>query len=362
MISIGLTERECKEYSFLKIIRSKIEGRPLDGLEYRASQTVSDKIHKAPQGCFIPADVLSYRTASDYTKGTATAGGDLIQTTLLAQSFIEILIANMAILKLGATVLDGLVGDIAIPKQTGRSSASWVVEDAEGDPAPAVFGQVLLSPKSITCNATFSRKLLLQSSISVEQFVRMDLARSIALGIDYAAIAGSPVSGQPQGIIGGTNVNPVEMGTDGDYPSYDKMIEFISAVALCNALIGTKQGFLTNSSVACKLMTTPKIASSEYPVFVWEGSLNNGTVCGFKAVVSNQIPSNLTKGQGTGLSACIFGCFDQLILGQWGSLDLLVDPYTYGSQGTTKVVCFQDVDLALRHGQSFATSVDIKTA
>ena len=82
------------------------------------------------------------------------------------------------------------------------------------------------------------------------------------------------------------------------------------------------------------------------------------TLNGYKAGVSNNVPSNLTKGSGTNLSAIIFGNWRDLIVGQWGGIDLQADPYTAGDEGAVIVRVFVDVDVALRHAASFSAMQD----
>jgi Phage capsid family len=70
----------------------------------------------------------------------------------------------------------------------------------------------------------------------------------------------------------------------------------------------------------------------------------------------------LTKGTSSGVaSAILFGNFQDLIIGMWGSLDLMVDPYTGSTAGTVRVVTLQDVDVAIRNVESFSTMVDALT-
>jgi hypothetical protein len=57
----------------------------------------------------------------------------------------------------------------------------------------------------------------------------------------------------------------------------------------------------------------------------------------------------------------VFGNFADLVIGMWGSLDLMVDPYTGSTAGTVRVVALQDVDVQLRNVVSFATMVDALT-
>ena len=78
--------------------------------------------------------------------------------------------------------------------------------------------------------------------------------------------------------------------------------------------------------------------------------------------VTTHVPFDLTKGSTSGTcSAMIFGDFSQLMMGFWSSPDVLVDPYTGGSAGNTRVIVLQDVDVAVRHAQSFAACLDYTT-
>jgi hypothetical protein len=94
--------------------------------------------------------------------------------------------------------------------------------------------------------------------------------------------------------------------------------------------------------------------------FVWENG--NTPLNGYGCAVTNAMPSNLTKGTGTNLSAAIFGNWADLVIGMWGSLDLTVDTTTLGTSGAVRVIALQDVDIAVRNTESFATFADIITA
>ena len=116
-------------------------------------------------------------------------------------------------------------------------------------------------------------------------------------------------------------------------------------------------GYLTNAKVRGKLKQVSKVSGQNG--FVYDGDMVNG----YRTGISNQVPSNLTKGSASGIcSAILFGNFADLIIGQWGSLDLMVDPYTGSTAGTVRVVALQDVDVAVRHAESFAAMKDALTA
>ncbi len=73
------------------------------------------------------------------------------------------------------------------------------------------------------------------------------------------------------------------------------------------------------------------------------------------------MPSDLTKGVGTGLSAMLFGNFGDIIIGEWGVIELLVDELTLKKQGIIELTSYMLVDLAIRHPQSFAAIKDMDT-
>ena len=74
------------------------------------------------------------------------------------------------------------------------------------------------------------------------------------------------------------------------------------------------------------------------------------------------MPSDLKKGTGTNLSAMLFGNFSDVIVGQWGGLDIIVDPYTLKKSAQVEITMNAWHDVFVRHDESFAAIKDIKTA
>ncbi len=109
-----------------------------------------------------------------------------------------------------------------------------------------------------------------------------------------------------------------------------------------------------------KLAQTPKQSSGVEGNFLLGPPWNE--LYGYPFVVSNQVPSNLTKGSSSGVcSAMFFGVWSNLLIGQWSGIDLLVDPYTGSSAGTVRVTAFADVDVAVRYAEAFAACLDLTT-
>lgn len=354
---IGMSQKEVKQYSFLRALNALAnptdrKAQEVAAFEREVSDAVASKMGRSAQGLFVPQDVQR----RDMVVGTPAAGGNLVATDLLAASFIDMLRNRMMVISMGAKLLTGLQGNIAIPRQTGGATAYWVAEGNAPTESQQAVDQVTMSPKTVGAYTDISRKLLLQSSIDVESFVRSDLATVLALAIDLAAINGSGASNQPTGLLSASGVGVVPGGTDGAAPAWSHIVALETAVAVANADVAS-MGYLTNAKVRGKLKTTSKVSGQNG--FVWE---DGKTINGYTAGVSNQVPSNLTKGSGTNLSAILFGNWADLVIGQWGTLDLMVDPYSNSTSGTVRVVALQDVDIALRQAASFAVMKDAITA
>lgn len=356
---IGMSRTEAKRFSFVRALNALAnptnrKAQEEAAFEREASDAFGAKLGRSAQGFFVPVEVQS----RDLNVGTATAGGNTVATNLLAANFIDLLRNKLALTGMGAQFLSGLVGQIAIPRATSGATSYWVAESGAPTESQQAFDQVTMSPKTVGAFTDISRKLLLQSSIDVESFVRNDLATVLALAIDLAAINGSGQNNQPKGILNTSGIGSVVGGDNGAAPTWADIVDLESAVSIANADVGTL-GYLTNAKVRGKLKQTSKVSGQNG--FIWEAG--NTPVNGYMAAVSNQVPSNLTKGTSDGVcSAILFGNFADLIIGQWGVLDLMVDPYSGSTSGTVRVVALQDVDVAVRHAESFAAMKDALTA
>lgn len=354
---IGLDKRETKRYSLMRAINAL--ANPGDAAAQRAaaferecSEAVSAKLGKQARGFMVPTEVQR----RDLNVTTATAGGNLVATDLLGGSFIDALRNAMVIDRMGTRMLTGLVGNIAIPRLSGTGTAYWVAENTAPTESDQTIAQVTMSPKTVGAFTDISRRLLLQSSIDVEAMVQNDLATILGLAIQQAAINGSGASNQPSGILTRVTASVIG-GTNGAAPTWANIVQLESDVAVANADVGTL-GYLTNARVRGKLKTTSKVTGQNG--FVWDDG--DTPMNGYRTAVTNAVPSNLVKGtSGAVCSAIIFGNFADLVIGMWGSLDLMVDPYSGSTAGTVRVVALQDVDVQLRNVVSFATMVDALT-
>jgi len=355
---IGMSGVEVKRYSIVRALHAL--ANPADRkaqdaatFERECSEAVGQRLGRSAQGLFVPYDVQR----RDLNAGAATAGGNLVGTDLMSGSFIEQLRNKMVIAGMGTQFLDGLVGDIAIPKQTGGATAYWLAESGAPTESQQVVGQVNMSPKTVGAFTDISRKLLKQSSIGVEGFVQNDLASVLGLAIQLGAIQGGGAN-EPTGILNTVGIGDVAGGTNGLAPTWGHIVDLESDVAVADADVGSL-GYLTNAKVRGKLKKTFVDAGSNAER-VWDKGAD--PLNGYKGEVTNAVPSNLTKGTSVGVcSSIIYGNFSDLVVGLWGGLDLLVDPYTGGTSGTVRVIAHQDVDVAVRNAESFSAMLDALT-
>jgi HK97 family phage major capsid protein len=354
---IGMSGKELRQYSFLRAINAAVaKDWSGAGLEKEASDAVAKRFGRTPRSFFIPNDVV-VGEKRDLVVGTPTAGGYLVQTQHLPM--IEMLRNRMILAQAGTRILSGLVGDVAIPKHTASGTGYWLAESGAPTESQQTLGQVALTPHTFGAFTDISHKLLVQSSLDVENFVRDDLSRVIALGIDYAGLHGDDGTdpNQPDGIALTSGIGSVVGGTNGAAPSWSHVVDLEKEVAIDNAE-ANNMAYVTNAAVRGKLKKTFRNATyGEIPI--WEGSELNG----HRALVSNQVRSNLTKGSATSVcSAVFYGNWDDLVMGMWGEgIDILVDPYSLSTQRAVRVVAFQDVDFAARQAQSFAAMLDALT-
>lgn len=359
---LGLGKREVEGFSIVRAMRAISEHRPQDAaFEFEASDAIGQALGRKARGLYVPADVLYERVDPDALKlrdvTKATTGGQLVATNLLAGSFIELLRNSMKVASMGARMLPGLVGDVAIPRQATGAVAAWVGEGGTTSESDATFDQVTLNPKTITVRTDMTRRMLLQSTPAIEGVIRADLAMALGLGIDSAAINGTGASNQPRGIRNVVGVGLVALGTNGAVPTWDSQVDLVKTAKIANADQGTL-GFLTNASAWGKLMKTVKVGT--FPEYILE---DPGTsLLGRRFETSEQVPSNLVKGaSGAVCSAEIYGNWAELLIGEWGVLDLFPDPYVLGDSGGLAIRAFKDIDIAVRHAASFAIIVDMLT-
>lgn len=367
---------DAKGYSLARAIDAKMSGKSLTGIELEVSQELQKRNtalgrNERDGALAIPltlavsplqrrsvdviGNLLGLNAVERRSLNAATTGTAGIPT-ILGSTIIEML-RNKVVLNLaGATILTGISGVFDMPKQSGQPSVTIGGEGiTQSESAAAVASKVTFTPKTITGNSKVTRRFMVQamSSLDVENFLRMMILNQIALGIDYEGINGPGTSNRCTGLLQNSSVTTVALGTNGAAATFAKMVEMETNVADANA-DGDSMAYITNAKGRGHLKTTLK-ASAAGSTMLWE----NGQVNGYRALMSNQMPKNLTKGSGTNLSSVLFGDFSQLVIALWTGIDILTDPYTGGNEGATSIYCHQDFDIQVRWAEAFSKIVDL---
>jgi len=287
--------------------------------------------------------------------GGAGSGAQIVADNLVAGSFIEKLYANSVVLPF-ATILPGLIGNVEIPRQTGSAVGYWMNESDQVTPTDLSLDQVTLTPKEVQSYTLVSRKLLIQSTPQADMLIRNDFARSIALAVDKAAILGSGASNEPEGFdsqIPSGNVVDLAVGSAANTGAAPTLADFARAFGLVRE--GNAMGqvhYLMRPRAEAYLMAAPKLGGTDSAMIVENGMLADFGMVG----TTTQIPVDTAAGSGTGLDldAVFAAILADVLVGMWSGIDVVVDPYSRLANRQIAFSGIQDLDIAIRHPESFA--------
>lgn len=340
-----------RSFSFSKMLREACEGN-VTGLEADVLALGAEEYKRqngsAPKGVVLPSAFL--RASAGQNAGTNADGG--YAKEVMPVRYIDALKERLVIAKLGATILGDLVGTVPVVS-VSEISAAWKAEGATTSVSKSTFARVELTPHRASVVAAFSKDLLAQTSADVEGMLLDRIMSAHATLIEDAAINGNGTGNAPTGILNTTGIEVVEMGTNGDAITWGKVVDLETAINSQNANRG-KLGYLTNAKVIGAMKQTPKVAGAAN--FIYEGGMLNGHAADY----TNLVPSNLAKGTSNDCSAMIFGNFQDLYVGSWGGLEIVVDPYTLAANGDVRLVLNAYNDVKVAEPKSFAAIKDIK--
>jgi HK97 family phage major capsid protein len=238
----GTFAQRCLTYQITKAIAAQMDPASVDaGLEHEVSQELARRSGKTPQGFLVPHEVFIERR--DVL--TSGSGGNLVPDPHRADLFVDVLRANLQVQSLGATVLDGLVGNQDIPRLTGSSTGYWVAEHAAVTESNQAYDTVELGPKTVGSLVEYSRRMIINAVPSVERLVRNDLASVLATSIDSAAVNADGTGNTPLGVLNTSGIGSVSFA---GAPTWAKVLDHIANIEANNA-DGSSMGWLTNSYV-----------------------------------------------------------------------------------------------------------------
>lgn len=361
-----VSPKEKREYSIRQAILDVAENRKIGGLVgeiheelMRRASSIGVPVGK---GILIPTSIDVDPTAAAQVRatlqvGTNSLGGNLRFTE--PGSFIEILRSRMLCVQFGARVISGLVGNVAFPRQITSATAYWESELGTTTQTNPTFDQVTVSPKRITGSIPYGLQLIRQGILDVEMLIRDDIAGIHGRKWDQGALNGVGSNNEPTGILNVSGIGSVTLGANGGAPTYDSLVDLESEVAIDNADMGAL-GYMSTPGIRGKLKKTQQFSGTN-GVPIWTGG-RDGELNGYRAGVTTQVPSTLTKGTNSDCHAILFGNWAELLLAEWGVIELIVDPYTGARYATVNITSHQFVDVAVRHAESFAAIKDARTA
>jgi HK97 family phage major capsid protein len=255
--------------------------------------------------------------------GTDASGGYLVPTVMLPEEFIELLTAQIVLVKAGVDVWPNLRGSpIEVPSQTAANAGAWFAENAQITAGDQTLSQLSLQPRKCAAMTKLSRELIMNSAIAAENFVRNDISQQIALAVDLAGLRGTGTNNQPTGIANTSGINTYAIGTNGG--------EFTPLVAKAMR----KELDIDNVDEDGRVwimhaetfnVLDEQVKASEQFNYALHANIAEGTpkrLLGHPIYISNQIPRNLTKGTSTDCTEVYFGVAKSLVFGYWEGMRL----------------------------------------
>ena len=346
-------KEELRRFSISKFLRQAQSGK-FDGIEEDIAKEGAEEfkrggLNAVDNAVYLPSTFLRYY----YTNASESGYGQaFIEQTGL--TYIGKLRNATLGSKLGVRYLNDLKGNIAFV--TGGADAAWVAEEGTASKQKPAYSKVVMSPKRLQVLQGVTYDLMHQSSKALDDLILDDMVKAHAVALDAAIFTGSGSNGQPTGVLSADNVNSIAIDTHGGPLTYNLLVQMETEVGIDNGLLDDTLAYVSNAKVQGKLKTIPQIAG--YPYYL----MNDGKVNGYPFYMSNAIPSNLTKGNTSGAcSAAIFGNWSEVIVGSWGGLQIIVDPYTAKAEGVLEISAAAYHDVLVRTPVAFCKIVDITT-
>lgn len=326
--------KQMKNFSLLKAVRNIANNQQLDEAAQEVVNKGISEMRKA--GLNYGGQIvlpMEYREEgipdASIHVGDTTYGQENVATDKLG--ILEPLRANLVLAKAGATILSGLVGDVSIPTYSG-SSVAWEGETASAKDGKGSFGEVKLSPKRLTAKIEVSKQFLVQDSNSAEAMLKADIVRAISEKLEKTALgSGAGSTTEPTGLLYNVTADLAAV----EYKDIVKMESDLEGANVSGNIY-----YIVAPTAKADLKTTARATNQG---FIMEGSEMNG----YPVLCSSAVAS---KG-------VIMGNFADYVIGQFGAIDLTVDPYTKAGDGKIVLVINAFFDAKPRRTASFAKKV-----
>lgn len=322
-------KRTMSKFSLIKAVNDIANNRNLDERSQEVVNAGIAEMRKAGQS-YSGQIVLPVEERGNIQATVATNGQEVVAEDKL--NILEPLRANLVMAQAGATYMSGLVGNLSIPVYSG-SNVGWAGEvDAATDGA-GKFSEVNLEPKRLTAFIDISKQFLIQDSVSAEEMLKNDIVRAISNELEKTILGNAAGSNtKPAGVFNGVTADTTAL----DFKGIVDMEQ-----ALEDKNVTGNLAFIVAPNVKATLKTTLK--STGVSGYLMEG----GEVDGIPVYSTSACTS---KGM-------VLGNFSDYVIGQWGGIDLTVDPYTQAASGKVRLVINAYFDAKPRRAEAFAKKV-----
>ena len=319
-----------KKFNLLSAIRSIAENKPLDP----EVQAVVDAGKSEMRNAGLSVNGQLQIPAETRAAVTVTAEGEDVVVTDFA-NILEPLRTKNVLVDSGAHILTGLVGDLQIPAM-GAENVNWEGETDPAQDGASTFTNVKLTPHRLSAYIDISKQFLVQDSLGAEALIRRDLVAAIQSKLESTIFSTDATDGsKPAGIFNG--VTPTKV-TD-----FKGLCTLESDVEDANFYAPSKYIVSPKAKAAMRAMAK----STKSTQLVMEGDNIDGT-----PVLST---GHIAK------DTFAYGDWSQLYVGQWGAIDLTVDPYTKAADGQVRLVvnCFFDFKLVRPKAVVYGTTAAV---
>lgn len=253
---------------------------------------------------------------------TQTVSGDGVHDEIVETEFkglLEPLYADSVISNLGITIYNGLpAGDFKVSAM-GKGSAAWADETGTAAESKNTFSHVTLQPKRISAQLSYSKQFLAQDTIGAEAAIRRDIYNALVAQIQHTMLsADASGANKPAGIFNGVTAKNIS--------SYAELCDVEATVDDSNVK-GERKYLMSNKAKAI-LRCMPK--SSLTTELVLDGNDIDGT----PVIANSDVPT----------TQYAYGDFSNIVMGTWGNVDLIVDPYTLAAENSVRIVVNAFVD------------------
>ena len=326
------TKKTMKEnFSLLKAVRAIANNQTLDERSQEVVNAGIAEMRKSGQS-YSGQIVLPVEERATVVAGTATNGQEAVAEDKL--NILAPLRDALVLSAAGANFMTGLVGNVSIPTYSG-STVGWAGEvDAAKDGA-GTFGEVELSPKRLTAYVDISKQFLIQDSVSAEALLRKDIVDALSNKLESTIlgnVAGDAT--KPAGLFAGVTADQAAI-TFADILKMEQTLE--------EKNVGGNIKFIASPAAKAVLRTTAVGGTKSDLRMLMEGNEIDG--------ISTLVTNGMTA------KGLILGNFNDLVIGQWGGIDLTVDPYTQAANGKIRLVVNAYFDAKPQRADSFVKKV-----